>query len=155
MDNANKAESKLRREIGGLQERALELDSAAEQRDRWITDNAPAIRRRFALEREMWWREQQGALRAEVMMPSYLRDHVGPRPERPSERGAWHAAVRAVESYRERWGVTDIDDALGHGRVSRTQEQEREAVSASLERPAVASKDERDMGVALERSREL
>ena len=42
-------------------------------------------------------------------MPQYLVNAVGERPMKPSERGAWHEAVKAVESYRDRWGVDDSD----------------------------------------------
>ena len=155
VDNATKARSRLMQDTEALQERARELETETRLRERWISDHAPEIRRRFAVERELWWREQHAALRAEVMMPSYLRDHVGPRPERPSERGAWHSAVRAVESYRERWGVTDPDHALGSGQMDSVQKEEREAVEVALAKPASARTEERDAGVVLERSREL
>jgi len=155
IENATKAQRRLVRDTESLEQRARELETETRLRDRWIADNAPQIRRRFAVERELWWREQHAALRAEVMMPSYLRDHVGPRPERPSERGAWHAAVRAVESYRERWGVTDPDHAFGRGEMEPLQKEEREAVEVALTKPAPADTQERDADVVLERSREL
>lgn len=103
------------------------LDLNAKQREEWIVEHGPDIRRRFALERELWWREHHEAIAAEVAMPNYLSYAVGPRPERPSERAAWRQAVRAIESYRARWGVRDEESALGNATphtTAQTQEQE-------------------------------
>lgn len=53
---------------------------------------------------------------------------------KPSDRAAWHEAVKAVESYRDRWGVRDTEHALGNDvPVRREQEVERQAVERSLE----------------------
>ena len=153
--NVDKAKSSIRGEQQQLQARRSELDGEGKLRDRWITGNAPALRKRFALERELWWREHHAALRAEVMMPTYLRDAVGPRPDRPSERDAWTVAVRSVETYRERWGVKNQDSALGRRRPRGREAEEREAVTAKIGRPDRANEGAREVDSGLERSREL
>lgn len=129
MSSAEKVESRLLKESQRLARESSELDRAAQRHERWIVDNAPGIRRRFALERELWWREQQSALAAEVHMPSYLTRMVGERPGRPSERAAWHQAVKAIESYRARWGVEDPDRALGDTPQNEAQRVERDALT--------------------------
>ena len=134
ISNAEKVESRLLKESERLARKSSELDRAAQHHERWIVDNAPSIRRRFALERELWWREQQAALAAEVDMPTYLTRTVGERPGRPSERAAWHQAVRAIESYRARWGVNDPDRALGDEPRRKEQKAEREQLTRRVEK---------------------
>lgn len=110
-----------------------ELAEAEAVREQWLLAHAPTIRRLDSLGRELWWREQQQAIAAEVAMPQYLVNAVGERPMRPSERAAWREAVSAVESYRQRWGVSDPDRALGDETPSsREQQDDRDAIEGSL-----------------------
>jgi conjugative relaxase-like TrwC/TraI family protein len=46
--------------------------------------------------------------------PRYILESVGQRPERPTHRAAWYRAVRHIEAYRYRFGVTDPEWALGN-----------------------------------------
>jgi hypothetical protein len=133
----------MEKEKRELEKREGGLADQVRTREDWLIDNAPAVRRRFALERELWWREHQSALAAEVAMPNYLRETLGERPERPSERGAWRQAVKAVETYRQRWGITDNDSALGHDPKNRAQKQDRVEVERCLspERDSEQSRD--------------
>jgi hypothetical protein len=105
------------------------------------------------LERELWWREHHNALVAEVAMPTYLRDVVGERPGKPSERAAWQEAVRAIESYRSRWGITDQESALGRGSVPGAHDRERETLSRRL-RQGTEQTQQREVD-SIERSIEL
>jgi len=120
----------------GLEELDRREDALAREqtrRDAWLLENAPTIRRLDALQRELWWREQQQAIAAEVGMPQYLLSAVGERPMKPSERAAWHEAVKAVESYRDRWGVADVAHALGDEAPDMGQQKsERDAVERSI-----------------------
>lgn len=111
----------------------VDIRTAQERREQWLLENAPHVRRLDALGRELWWREQQQAIAAEVAMPQYLVNAVGERPMKPSDRAAWHEAVKAVESYRDRWGVRDTEQAFGDDvPVRKEQEVERQAVERSL-----------------------
>jgi hypothetical protein len=150
--DASDFETKTLAEIDLLNEEEVRCVDATAQRERWLVENAPTVRRRYALERELWWREHQSALAAEVAMPTYLSDVVGHRPDKPSERAAWHQAVRAIEVYRSRWNITDESAALGntHGddrhateradlvtRLARNQEpmhSDDEVIERSMER---------------------
>lgn len=101
----------LRSGLDKVARREEEASEARSHQEEWMLENAPSVRRLDALGRELWWREQQLALATEVAMPEYLAAAVGERPRKPSERAAWEEAVRAVESYRDRWGAGDVEGA--------------------------------------------
>jgi hypothetical protein len=147
------SEARLVAASGRLRGREDEAEALKRRRHEWLVQNAPAIRRFDALGRELWWREQQRAIAAEVAMPQYLTRAVGERPMRPSEREVWHEAVRAIESYRERWRVTDPGSYLGGRSDNARQRIERDAVKKQIaglaQRPS-----ERELDVT-ERSIEL
>lgn len=150
-----KAEARLLAEQDRLETRRQELESQDEKRQKWFVENAPLVRRRFALERELWWREHQTALAAEVATPSYLSRAVGERPKAPSERASWRQAIRAVESYREKWDVHDEQSALGRRPTKgATQERERDELSQRLTRTTDASRSQ-GCEEAIERTRDL
>ncbi len=107
-------------------------------RNQWLLQHAPEIQRHDALRRELWRREQQQAIAAEVAMPTYLLNAVGERPQRPSERGAWRETVRAVEAHRERWNVHDSDNPFGNAPRS---ERERHDLEALEQRVKTYSRD--------------
>jgi hypothetical protein len=132
--DASEGARSLEVSLEDVDSRMHEVIKAQVQRQEWLLENAPKVRRLDALGRELWWREQQQAIAAEVAMPQYLVNAVGERPMKPSERGAWHEAVKAVESYRERWGVDDSDRALGDATAEKgEQKAERGIVERSLE----------------------
>lgn len=155
IDDATKVETRLSAKRDELATRLNSLQMEATEREAWVLHHAPQVRERFALERELWWREHQSALAAEVALPSYLSKAVGERPEAPSERAAWRQAVRAIEAYRERWGVTDEDSALGSRRVSGQRRRQRDEIEQQLgDRTGSERSQEREVEV-IERSLEL
>ena len=116
-----------------LQRSEHETSVARRAHETWLLRNAPTVRRLDALGRELWWREQQRALEAEVSMPRYLAETVGECPMKPSERAAWHEAVKAIESYRTRWGVDDAEVALGGDPEVDAQAFERIAARSAVD----------------------
>ena len=153
--DADRLLARMDREKTELKEREASLRVQQRKREDWLIDHAPVVRRRFALERELWWREHQSALAAEVAMPGYLRDAVGERPQTPSERGAWRQAVEAVETYRQRWGIDDSVSALGQEPKTMAQKRDRIDVERRLspERESGVTRDRE--GPSVERSLEL
>ena len=153
--DADRLLSRMDREKTDLQEREAALRVQLRKREDWLIDHAPVVRRRFAFERELWWREHQSALAAEVAMPNYLQEVVGERPQTPSERGAWRQAVEAVETYRQRWGIHDPGSALGETPKTAAQKRDRADVERRLspEREPQTSRDREAPSV--ERSLEL
>lgn len=142
IDDASKGLSSLELGLEEIDHKAQEVAKAQALQEKWLLENAPKVRRLDALGRELWWREQQQAIAAEVAMPQYLMNAVGERPMKPSERGAWHEAVKAVESYRDRWGVRDSEHALGDESAEKPEQQvDREVVRRSLESLAEVSSE--------------
>lgn len=149
-----KVETKLLSECQRLSTRRQELEGQDEMRQGWLVENAPLVRKRFALERELWWREHQTALAAEVAAPTYLSRAVGERPSAPSERAAWRQAIRAVESYRERWDVQDEQSALGRGATEGAQKRERDELKQRITRDTDPSRSQ-EREETIERTREF
>jgi hypothetical protein len=146
-------EARLDKAIKELETRETELVQRADERERWLLESAPQIRRLDALGRELWWREQQQALAVEVMMPQYLMNAVGERPMKPSERAAWHESVHAIESYRQRWGVKDELSAFGEVETDGPQRRDRDRIEEDLS--AAMDRTMEDERQVLERAIEL
>ena len=155
VSDADKLIARMDDEGRTLEKRAAALGERLRAREDWLIDNAPVVRRRFALERELWWREHQSALAAEVAMPTYLRDTVGERPLKPSERGAWRQAVQAIETYRHRWGIDDPGSALGREPKSGAQKRDRADVEHQISPPKESYAERSREQLSVERSLEL
>ncbi len=154
-NDADKLVQRLSRERDRLSRDEAALEDRVRDREDWLIEHAPAVRRRFALERELWWREHQSALAAEVAMPNYLSRAVGERPETPTERGAWRQAVKAVETYRERWGISDPEIALGKSSVRGAQRRDRTDVERQLSTTQSSERTQGREAPSVERSLEL
>jgi NADPH-dependent glutamate synthase beta subunit-like oxidoreductase len=78
--------------------------------------------------------------------PDHLLRLVGPVPE--EGRRAWREAASAVASYRARWGVRDVDDALGRAPTMSAQSAQLAHVrrSAALVVSSELSGQERESG---------
>ncbi len=64
--------------------------------------------------------------------PSYLTRTLGPPPDDRAARRRWDAAADAVETYRDRWGITRTDCALDRRRDDSEQRADRDATVATL-----------------------
>lgn len=63
---------------------------------------------------------------AEVALPSYLEDAIGPCPASGAVRERWHRLSGEVMAYRERWDVRDRSGVLGPGPAAPSREQAME-----------------------------
>ena len=63
--------------------------------------------------------------------PEYLDNLLGPVPQHRDERAEWRQAASTVERYRQTWGVTDREDALGSLSESASAEQVRHRTEAA------------------------
>jgi hypothetical protein len=127
----------VEKKLENVELQTQELREAQVKRDGWLLENAPPIKRLETLQRELWWREQQSAIAAEVAMPQYLLEAVGDRPGTPSERDAWRQSVKAVETHRARWNIKDQERALGDvARSGKLQTREAKEVRETLSPPA-------------------
>jgi hypothetical protein len=64
--------------------------------------------------------------------PSYLTRTLGPPSDDRAARQQWDAAACAVETYRDRWGITRTDCALDRQPDDPQQRADREATVATL-----------------------
>ncbi len=81
-----------------LGQQRVALDLRWQEHEQWRVENAPALRRHAALERELWWREHHTAMTSDVAMPNYLkRDRVAARVEVSSERRSDRACALEPE----------------------------------------------------------
>ena len=106
-------------------------------REAWERAEAPVLGRRIAaLDRELARQAEERAQSAERERPAYLEHALGPRPEheRPLER--WRQAVRELEGYRARHGITDPERALGPEPSEPARAQEHRRAGAALAAPA-------------------
>lgn len=137
-------------------ERQTHLEQVAVRRQAWVVANQPVLARCMELERAVEERRLALGRIAEVMEPSYVVSVLGPRPAEPADRAAWREAAGAIESFRERWGVTGTEKVLGHphtGGLARLLEHgdvERSVLDA---RARLGSGRERDLMAELESAR--
>jgi conjugative relaxase-like TrwC/TraI family protein len=103
--------------------------------------------------RELAWRQRSTARAVEVLRPPYLTDMLGACPASGRARRAWHRAAGLVEDYREKYGITDPEQALGSEQGSFLQRLEQREVQAAVVR--VREREEtRERDTALERTLE-
>jgi hypothetical protein len=96
-----------------LGEHRRQSEAQAARRSSSLSAQRPDLARREVLVHAMDRRQRVLARAAEVTTPGYLVCELGARPSAPAERAVWRGAALAVESYRERWGVSDPHRALG------------------------------------------
>jgi hypothetical protein len=140
-----------------LVERRRELEAEGAARSARLASRRPDLHRRDVLVQAVNRRQHVLARAAEISSPGYLVRELGTRPSAPADRAAWREAARAVESYRERWGVVDPDRALG---AAGDQGARSTSLQQRLQRDAAArvldgTQRRLDPGRALERSPEL
>jgi hypothetical protein len=69
--------------------------------------------------------------RAREASAPWLRE-LGPVPEEADERSRWDARARTVAVYRDRYGVTSADDALGTDVVTDRQQADARTRAAEV-----------------------
>ena len=57
--------------------------------------------------------------------PEYLDRLLGPVPKDREDRADWRQAASIIERYRQEWGITDREEALGPARDGMPPEQQR------------------------------
>lgn len=125
-------QAKLHQSAEALAGKRAELEHAADQREKWLADNAPAIRHHFALERELWWREQHRSRASEVAMAAELERPATDRVSSP-ERAAWTKAASAVEEHRAHQQEQRHSTSVSDTRVGQERDLEPEGIERSLE----------------------
>lgn len=71
---------------------------------------------------------------AEAARPKYLTSCLGNPPAEPAEREAWRSAAVSIETYRDRWRITDDGRAFGGASPGAERSAPRQAELAAAER---------------------
>jgi conjugative relaxase-like TrwC/TraI family protein len=85
---------------------------AQQEREAWQERYAPLLGADRARARELAWRDRAGVRAVELERPAWLRE-LGEPPATVKGQRALRQTVARIEQYRERYGITDPDRALG------------------------------------------
>lgn len=146
--SADTAEKNLQEKLPELGAEQRQLETERKNRERWLADRAPDIRRLDRIESELSRREAAVMRGVEVDVPRYIENELGPRPESRQTRNAWRQGVLVIERYRDEHGIKDPKRALGKEKdddsLSRViaEEKIRDAKEAQRGRSA-----DRDFGI--------
>jgi hypothetical protein len=67
--------------------------------------------------------------------PTFLAHLLGPRPEDDAARRTWDVVAQLVLDYRQRWSISDSENALGgEPPADRTQRSDRAAIAETADR---------------------
>jgi len=144
-----------KRELGridGDEARAVRTLDELEAQVRQLPVPSGTARQELAVaERVLAERRELAITAARLSPPRYIKNELGDRPREPRKRDAWNWGVEEIETYRQRYGVKDPNQALGR---KRDRERERETLrriheaQRALGRGPHASR-ERDLGRSL------
>jgi conjugative relaxase-like TrwC/TraI family protein len=131
---AETAAQLAQRQADRAADRAREARHAQQQHQAWRERHAPLLSADQARARELAWRSRVGTRAVELEQPGWLRELGEPPATVKGQRG-WRQAIARVGQYRERYGITDPDRALGPEPI-RDLEQRRHhrAASQTIER---------------------
>jgi conjugative relaxase-like TrwC/TraI family protein len=135
------------------EEHALERLVAARAEREQLPEVGHEARAKMAIaEHIVAERERAAATAARLSPPDYIKAELGERPSDPTKARAWDKAVRGIEGYRTRNGVTDRDSALGPKPKDPAAQAEQRRVRERLQR---AQRELKLKHRALERSKAL
>jgi hypothetical protein len=139
---------RLQAELGRAQERAEDLQvrrgelleslaqarAHAAAREVWQRTEAPVLARRMAaLDDELARQVEERSRFVEREPPAYLERAMGSRPEHERPLARWCEAVRELEGYRLRHGISDPERALGPEPEDPARSPEHRRARAALE----------------------
>jgi Ti-type conjugative transfer relaxase TraA len=130
--------ARLAGDLRGWEERIITLDAefagldGGDQRHQATGRDDEAVRGFTAVTAALDVRLRHTIEAAEFNPPDYLLTTVGPRPDTPDDRRAWRSAVRAVESYRAAWSVTDPVHPLGQRPTDAAQARAHDEVAGVI-----------------------
>jgi conjugative relaxase-like TrwC/TraI family protein len=115
-------------------EAAWRLERQKQQRwERWIAGNADLFGRYRIAQQAIGERRQ--AIEAAVLADpgQHLVGELGPPPLMGSGRRSWAQTAVAIETYRERWGITDPTVALGPEPQGPEQRRQRRHIGLAIQ----------------------
>jgi hypothetical protein len=119
--------------------------------ERWLGDNADRLERYRIVHRAIGERRQ--AIETALLADSgqHLLDELGPPPVTGPGRQRWAQTAVAIDTYRERWGITDPLHALGSEPPRPEQRLQRQHVELTIEQfqQSIALNRQLDTGLEL------
>jgi conjugative relaxase-like TrwC/TraI family protein len=122
---AKTAEQLARKQADRAAEAELAARRAQQRRAGWLEANPDIALRWRENTRELAWRKRVGATAAELERLSWQELTLGPMPDSVRGRRAWRQTAAQLVAYRERYGVTDSEQAIGREPRSGDLEQRR------------------------------
>jgi conjugative relaxase-like TrwC/TraI family protein len=122
---AQSAEQLARKQADRAAEAELAARRAQQRRAGWLNANPDISLRWRENSQELAWRKRVGAAAAELERPAWQERTLGPMPDSVRGRRAWRQTGAQLVAYRERYGVTDPEQAIGREPRSSDLEQRR------------------------------
>jgi conjugative relaxase-like TrwC/TraI family protein len=124
-----------------------------QQRAAFVEMHEPDWNEAGRVAEELAWRQRATARAVEILRPPYLEEMLGTCPSFGRSRERWYRAAALIEEYRETYGITDPEQALGDeqgGFVQRQEWREARATAARVQE----REQTREQELAWERTRE-
>jgi hypothetical protein len=122
-------------------DRERELRQHQQRRDGWLEANAhlgPAYRQ---VVRALAWQRRATGLAIEQDRPGCVLGALGPVPESTRGRRAWRHAAAEIQQYRNTYGITDPEQALGPEPHDPTQRADQQQARTAIERVHAKQRD--------------
>jgi hypothetical protein len=116
--------------VGHPEDLVLSKEAAGRPKD---LDTLPLIRRDL-IEAGRLAPDGRDVAPREREKPAYLREAIGERPQARRAAKLWDNAAARIDEYRERWGITDPDRALGGDPASEGEAKDRRIIERTLQR---------------------
>jgi conjugative relaxase-like TrwC/TraI family protein len=125
-------------------DREREVRQAQQRREGWLERHPDAIATERELTRVLAWRGRVQAMAAELERPGWTRE-LGEPPRSVRGRRAWRQTHALLSDYRQRYGVTDPERALGPEprRLDPAHRQARRTAWQAIERVQAKQRAER------------
>jgi hypothetical protein len=86
---------------------------AHQQRIGWLEAHPDVAQLWRQVTRELAWQQRARQVAAEAQRPAWQERALGPLPGSVHGRRAWRQAAAQLVAYRDRYGITDPEQALG------------------------------------------
>jgi len=107
------AEQLARRQADRAGQAELAARRAQQQRAGWFAAHPEVVREWRETARELAWRTRVRQAAVEVERPAWQERALGPLPGSVRGRRAWRQAAGQLAAYRDRYAITDPEQALG------------------------------------------
>lgn len=142
---ADTAAMLARQQADRAADREREVRQAQQRRDGWLERHPDAIAQDRELTRVLAWRGRVHAKAAELERPAWARE-LGEPPASVRGRRAWRQTHALLSDYRQRYGITDPERALGPEPrdADLEQRQARRTVRQAIDRFQARQRAERE-----------